>query len=640
MENLTIIVPFWNGHATIQRLVDSLPAAIPVIIVNDYGSARPKVKGKQVTVIDMPQRGYFSGACNAGFAACDTDVLILNQDVWFTDQKWLEGVRLFQQTPGAGVYGDGVFGHPAWPNGYVQGTFMAITRAALHAVGGFNADLYPLWGATAEYQARVCRQGFKAYPLPGITGMAHEERHKSNFGASITQALSEEPEKKSTFIRTPPEISVIIPEYNYGRYLQEAVESVLAQTFQSFEIIVVDDASTDGSAAVAAKFANPWQAVRVLQHKQNAGTAATLNSGIKAARGKYIYILSADDKLKPWTLERMYQAQLKNPHGFIYGNVTFFTGAQETVMKVRGYDFDELLYKNHVPANILYPKGAWEEVGGYPVIMNDGREDWAMAIALGRAGYCGVHIGDSGALVRREKQNRTLKTSVWGNGYFLNKLRATFPDVYNGRYPMACCGGRGRAKSTTTKTIPTKSATASEPVTATDVRLVYTGKNTGRETIYGPSGRRYKYGRAARYVYVWAAAADVKALLETKLFALAPLPKTPVEVVEVQAVEAPVVEIAPVAETEPAYDVQIDTTDGIDDIEARMAGQVLAQRKSEVVENETIALDTSAMTVSALMALPTENMNVQGLLEAERAGKARRSAITYLEGLLDADATT
>ena len=628
MESLTIIVPFWNGHATIQRLVNSLPPSIPVIIVNDYGSATPKVKGKQVRVISLDKRGYFSGACNAGFTACAGDVLILNQDVWFKDSKWLAGVEQFLQMPQAGVYGDGVFGHPAWPNGYVQGTFMAITRKAIDTVGGFNASLYPLWGATAEYQARVCRAGLKAYPLPGIQGMAHADRHKSSFGAAITQALKEEPVKKSQFIRTPPEISVIIPEYNYGRYVGEAVTSVLAQTFQSFEIIIVDDASTDGSAATVAKMVDAWKAIRVIQHKHNGGTAQTLNTGIKAARGKYIYILSADDKIKPWTLERLYAAQQQNPHSFIYGNVTFFTGAQETVMKVQAFDFDKLLYKNHVPANILYPKAAWEEVGGYPAIMNDGREDWAMAIALGRAGWCGVHIGDSGALVRREKQNRTLRTSVWGNSYFLNKLKTTFPDVYQGRYPMACCGARGtRAKAVSNTTVLSSSSVMNEPLSATDVRLVYIGANTGRETIYGPSGRRYKYGRTARYIYLWAAAEDVKFLLETKMFALSPVKSTPVVAVEVQAAEVQPVTLATVVagvEDVDVYDEPVEDT---------VFSRTLY---AETAPEPVLAYDPSAMTVSQIMELDLDADAAQALLDVERAGKARRSAITYLEGLLDA----
>lgn len=615
MSDFTIIVPFWNGHKTIVRLVNSLPHDIPVIIVNDCGSETFKLSG--VRTINLEKRGYFSGACNAGFAACDTDVLILNQDVWFTDKRWLEGTQKFLNSEKAGVYGDGVFGHPAWPNGYVQGTFMAITRAALNKVGGFNEALYPLWGATAEYQARVCRAGFKAYPQHNIQGMAHEERHNSHYGGAITQALSEEPDKKKQFIRTPPEISVIIPEYNYGRYLPDCIDSVLAQTFQSFEIIIVDDASTDGSDKQAADMVDQWKAIRVIQHKQNAGTAATLNTGIKAARGKYIYILSSDDKLKPWALERMYQEQLLHQHSFIYGNLTFFTGTSHTVMKVQTYDFDKLLYKNHVPANIMYPKVAWEEVGGYPVIMNDGREDWAIAIALGRAGYCGIHIGDCGALIRREKQNRTMRTSVWGNSYFLNKLKTTFPDVYNGRYPMACCGGRGtRAKPVNNTTVVTQ-AVQNEPLSATDVRLVYTGANTGRETIYGPTGRRYKYGRSARYLYLWVDKDDLAFMLDTKMFKQAPLPNVAPVAVEVQAAE---IQAAPLPESEaPVED--------------------LAVAVSDYTPEDIITLDPGAMTVSALMALPTDNMDVQALLDAELAGKARRSAIAYLEGLLNADAT-
>ena len=178
---------------------------------------------------------------------------------------------------------------------------------------------------------------------------------------------------------------------------------------------------------------------------------------------------------------------------------------------------------------------------------------------------------------------------------------------------MACCGGRGtRAKPVKNTTIVTESV-HNEPLSATDVRLSYVGNNTGRETIYGPTGRRYKYGRTARYLYLWVDKDDLAFMLDTKMFKPAPLPTAPVVAVEVQAQE--VVQSEPVVETAPV-------------------------ETPEQEERESITLDPGALTVSALMALPTENMDVQGLLAAELAGKARRSAIAYLEGLLeDADAT-
>ena len=88
--------------------------------------------------------------------------------------------------------------------------------------------------------------------------------------------------------------SVIIPIYNVGQYLVPCVESVLNQTFSDFEIILVDDGSSDDSPAICDKFAEMHDMIRVV-HQTNAGLSCARNSGISIARGEYICFLDADD---------------------------------------------------------------------------------------------------------------------------------------------------------------------------------------------------------------------------------------------------------------------------------------------------------------------------------------------------------
>lgn len=97
-----------------------------------------------------------------------------------------------------------------------------------------------------------------------------------------------------------PEVSVIIPCYNHGHYLPHALNSVLAQTFVDWEAIIVDDGSTDDSAAVAARFTDPR--LRYI-HTQNRGLSAARNTGIRAAQGEYQAFLDADDEWEPAFLE-------------------------------------------------------------------------------------------------------------------------------------------------------------------------------------------------------------------------------------------------------------------------------------------------------------------------------------------------
>lgn len=96
-------------------------------------------------------------------------------------------------------------------------------------------------------------------------------------------------------------VSVVMPSYNAARFVTAAVDSVLAQTFQDFEILVVDDGSTDNTREVLEKYSSPK--VRYL-YKKNGGVSSARNFGIENARGKYIAFLDADDLWLPEKLEK------------------------------------------------------------------------------------------------------------------------------------------------------------------------------------------------------------------------------------------------------------------------------------------------------------------------------------------------
>lgn len=99
-----------------------------------------------------------------------------------------------------------------------------------------------------------------------------------------------------------PTVSVIIPTYNRAHLIGRAVQSVLAQTYKDFEIIVVDDGSTDNTEEVVKNFGN--SRIRCARHGENKGAAAARNTGIKIARGSYIAFLDSDDEWLPEKLEK------------------------------------------------------------------------------------------------------------------------------------------------------------------------------------------------------------------------------------------------------------------------------------------------------------------------------------------------
>jgi glycosyltransferase involved in cell wall biosynthesis len=115
-------------------------------------------------------------------------------------------------------------------------------------------------------------------------------------------------------LNTPPTVSIIIPNYNHTRFITGAIQSVLDQSYRSFEIIVVDDGSTDNSREVVAQFGDQvryiWQ--------ENQGLGAARNTGIRAAEGELIGLLDADDQWQPVFLETMVSLAARYPEAAIY----------------------------------------------------------------------------------------------------------------------------------------------------------------------------------------------------------------------------------------------------------------------------------------------------------------------------------
>jgi len=185
-----------------------------------------------------------------------------------------------------------------------------------------------------------------------------------------------------------PQISIIIPCYNQGRYVDEAVNSVLAQTYQDFEIIIVNDGSTDEETnSLLQSYEQPK--TRVLT-TTNQGLAAARNNGIKEAVGEYILPLDADDCIRATYLEQAVQLlETKEELGIVYCRAELF-GAVETEWMLSPYSLKEMLLDNVIFCTALFRRCDWVTVGGYDPGMIYGWEDydfWLSLIELGRKVY-------------------------------------------------------------------------------------------------------------------------------------------------------------------------------------------------------------------------------------------------------------
>ena len=175
-------------------------------------------------------------------------------------------------------------------------------------------------------------------------------------------------------------ISIIIPCYNQGIYINEAINSVLAQTYQNLEIIIVNDGSTDEYTNNLLKNYNRPK-TKVL-HTTNQGLASARNNGIKEATGEYILPLDADDKIGKEYLEKAVKILDITPGiGIVYCQAEYF-GEDKGLWPLTVYSSEQILLENMIFCSALFRKKDWEMVGGYKTNMKYAWEDWDFWLSL------------------------------------------------------------------------------------------------------------------------------------------------------------------------------------------------------------------------------------------------------------------
>lgn len=131
-------------------------------------------------------------------------------------------------------------------------------------------------------------------------------------------------------------ISVIIPVYNVEEYLRECIDSVLSQTYENYEIILVNDGSTDSSGKICDEYAEKCDKITVI-HKENSGPSKTRNMGLVVAKGEYIYFLDSDDYIKPEAFERLVSVIEKQNSDFVFFDAKSFEDENKSFNTRQGY---------------------------------------------------------------------------------------------------------------------------------------------------------------------------------------------------------------------------------------------------------------------------------------------------------------
>lgn len=278
------------------------------------------------------------------------------------------------------------------------GPVRAIKREVLETAGYYDPSL----GYAFDYDLRM--RIFEEYELAALDGAAYRILHSGDEDnnrdpalprSSYTNYTSEEEaefrgacyaslKRRGAFLTRPPErapeseskdpdgpeISVVIPLYNREKYIGRTIESVLQSDWKRYEIIIVDNGSTDAGFEAASKYISRGD-ITVLRCGVARNTAAALNTGIRRARGKYICQLDSDDLYTPDALSIMYDYMESNP-GFALG-VSYYDwiGPDDGVLEEYGivkheeYDRNNILRTEGVGAARIWRRSVLDEMGGF-----------------------------------------------------------------------------------------------------------------------------------------------------------------------------------------------------------------------------------------------------------------------------------
>jgi glycosyltransferase involved in cell wall biosynthesis len=187
----------------------------------------------------------------------------------------------------------------------------------------------------------------------------------------------------------PARISVVVPCHNYGRFLGEALTSLRGQTRPPDEVMVVDDGSTDDTAAVVEQWTRDWPVVQSMHRSPARGPARTFNDGIRASTGDLVMLLSADDRMSPRYLEMTEAALASTGADFAYASEQLF-GAVTGWRDAPPFDVDQLMIENPYNGSALMRRSLYDRCGGYREDFDRlGLEDWELwvhAVAVGGRG--------------------------------------------------------------------------------------------------------------------------------------------------------------------------------------------------------------------------------------------------------------
>ncbi len=236
----------------------------------------------------------------------------------------------------------------------------------------------------------------------------------------------------------PPEVSIITPYFNADLSFLETTRSVLFQSLQSFEWIIVDDGSTNPASLSQLKaLADPR--IRIIRHETNRGLPAARNTGFQAARSDLVFQLDSDDLIEPTTLEQCAWFLKSFPEAAFVKGFSVGFGAQEYLWTKGFHDGAAILQENNTTATAMIRRAAWQHIGGYNELLREGMEDWDFWLRCAAAGLWGATIPQFLDWYRRRPRADRPWSNISDptrNAAFLSRLKTLHPRLFDGDFPV------------------------------------------------------------------------------------------------------------------------------------------------------------------------------------------------------------
>ena len=237
----------------------------------------------------------------------------------------------------------------------------------------------------------------------------------------------------------PPLVSIVTPTFNTGELFRETVRSVERQSFQQWEWLIVDDASTDPTGPeLLRECAAGDERIRVIRHEQNSGPGAARNTGFAQARAQYVLIIDDDDLLEPTAIEQLYWFLESHPHYAFASTWEVGFGAKEYLWNVGFEQGAKILESNVMGGRAMIRRSAHQAVGGYDATIRGGMEDWDFWLRLANHGLWGGTIPQYLNWYRTRNSHDDRWEDLDGGSRqqaFRDGLRVRFPRLYDGGFP-------------------------------------------------------------------------------------------------------------------------------------------------------------------------------------------------------------